>query len=255
MSRGHSCAPPEPESFNSVTPRVHRHNPSALRRGVIDGAGLFPPSRSPTHRPNSRARTSVGSPGHLLHVVRGSCCLHATAATRASPLPANEWRCCRGLLLVLLLVLLLLNARAMSFLLPHLQNGWEVDQAIVTEENRVVVIRFGHDHDPECMLQDEVLAKIAEDVKNFAVIYLVDITDVPDFNTMYELYDDCTTMFFFRNRHIMVDLGTGNNNKINWALTDKQEMIDIIETVYRGAKKGRGLVVSPHSYNNMRKER
>jgi hypothetical protein len=36
------------------------------------------------------------------------------------------------------------------------------------------------------------------------VIYLVDTTEVPDFNTMYELYDPCTCMFFFRNKHIMV---------------------------------------------------
>lgn len=46
-------------------------------------------------------------------------------------------------------------------------------------------------------------------------------------------------------QHIMIDLGTGNNNKINWAMTDKQEFIDVVETVYRGARKGRGLVVSP----------
>ena len=46
-------------------------------------------------------------------------------------------------------------------------------------------------------------------------------------------------------QHIMIDLGTGNNNKINWAMNDKQEFIDIVETVYRGARKGRGLVVSP----------
>ena len=39
----------------------------------------------------------------------------------------------------------------MSYLLPHLDNGWEVDQAITTEEERVVVIRFGHDWDPTCM--------------------------------------------------------------------------------------------------------
>jgi U5 snRNP protein, DIM1 family len=34
-------------------------------------------------------------------------------------------------------------------------------------------------------------------VKNFCVVYLVDITDVPDFNKMYELYryDPCTIMF------------------------------------------------------------
>lgn len=47
----------------------------------------------------------------------------------------------------------------------------------------------------------------------------------------------------------MIDLGTGNNNKINWALNNKQEMIDIIEVVYRGARKGRGLVISPKDYS------
>lgn len=130
-------------------------------------------------------------------------------------------------------------------MLPHLTSGWAVDQAILAEEERVVVIRFGHDDDKTCMLQDEALFGIAEKVKNFAVIYLVDITQVPDFNTMYELFDPCTIMFFYRNKHIMVDLSTGNNNKINWALTNKQELVDIIETVFKGARKGRGLVVSP----------
>ena len=138
----------------------------------------------------------------------------------------------------------------MSYLLPHLDNGWEVDQAILSEEDRVVCIRFGHDWDPTCMKMDETLYKVAEEVSNFAVIYLVDITQVPDFNTMYELYDPCTVMFFFRNRLIMVDFGTGNNNKMNWALSDRQEMIDILETVYRGARKGKGLVISPKDYSS-----
>jgi DIM1 family U5 snRNP protein len=47
----------------------------------------------------------------------------------------------------------------------------------------------------------------------------------------------------------MIDLGTGNNNKISWALEDTQEFIDIVETVYRGARKGRGLVISPKDYS------
>ena len=137
----------------------------------------------------------------------------------------------------------------MSYLLPHLHSGWAVDQAILGEEERVVVLRFGHDYDPVCMVMDETLAGVAEQTKNFAVIFLVDISQVPDFNTMYELYDPCTIMFFYRNKHIMIDLGTGNNNKINWAMNDKQEFIDIVETVYRGARKGRGLVVSPKDYS------
>ncbi|KAK6828085.1 mitosis protein DIM1-domain-containing protein [Apiospora arundinis] len=137
----------------------------------------------------------------------------------------------------------------MSFVLPHLKTGWHVDQAILSEEDRLVLIRFGRDWDPDCMRQDEMLYKIANAVSNFCVIYLCDIDQVPDFNQMYELYDACTIMFFFRNKHIMVDCGTGNNNKINWVLEDKQELIDITETVYKGAKKGRGLVVSPKDYS------
>ena len=95
------------------------------------------------------------------------------------------------------------------------------------------------------MRQDEVLYRIADRVKNFAVIYVCDLDQVPDFKQMYELYDPMTIMFFFRNKHMMCDFGTGNNNKLNWVLEDKQELVDIIETIYKGAKKGRGLVVSP----------
>ena len=50
----------------------------------------------------------------------------------------------------------------MSYLLPHLRSGWAVDNAIMAEEDRVVVIRFGHDWDPTCMLMDEILCSIAE---------------------------------------------------------------------------------------------
>ena len=103
----------------------------------------------------------------------------------------------------------------MSYFLPHLPSGWHVDEAIKSEEDRAVIIRFGHDWDSQCMTMDETLYSVAERVQNFAVIYLVDITEVPDFNKvrrfqvfvvrhtiaisqMYELYDPCTVMFFYR---------------------------------------------------------
>lgn len=44
-----------------------------------------------------------------------------------------------------------------SVVLPHLQTGWHVDQAILSEEERLVIIRFGRDWDKDCMRQDEVL--------------------------------------------------------------------------------------------------
>lgn len=138
----------------------------------------------------------------------------------------------------------------MSSFLPHLKTCSAVDRAIQSEHDRVVILRFGIDWDPDCRRMDELLSLITGNIKNFAVVYLVDITEVPDFNTMYELYDPCTVMFFFRNKHILVDLGTGKITQINWVFESKRELIDIVETVFRGARKGRGLVVSPKDYSS-----
>lgn len=137
----------------------------------------------------------------------------------------------------------------MSYLLPHLESADQVNRALQEEEERVVLLRWGTDSDPTCMIMDETLYKVAELVKNFAVIYLVDITQVTDFNEAYQLTDPCTVMLFFRDKHIMVDMGTGNNNKITFPFTNSQDLIDIIEVVYRGARKGRGLVVAPRDYS------
>ncbi|KAI4147959.1 MAG: hypothetical protein LQ340_005304 [Diploschistes diacapsis] len=132
--------------------------------------------------------------------------------------------------------------------LPH---AFYVDQAIMSEEDRLVVIRFGDHRDPDCQRQDEVLEKCAKITRQWCVFYKCDNRrgKVPDFNQMYELYDKTTIMFFFRNKHMMCDFGTGNNNKINWVLDNKDEMVDILEVIYKGARKGRGLVNSPKDYS------
>lgn len=40
--------------------------------------------------------------------------------------------------------------------MTHLHNGWQLDQAILSEEDRVIVVRFDHDWDPTCMKMDEI---------------------------------------------------------------------------------------------------
>ncbi len=68
------------------------------------------------------------------------------------------------------------------------------------------------------MQTDQLIYKVAHKLSKFVIFYVVDISKVPDFNTMYELYDPMTLMFFYRNKHMMIDLGTGNNNKVTWVL-------------------------------------
>lgn len=62
-------------------------------------------------------------------------------------------------------------------------------------------------------------------------------------------------MFFFRNKHIMCDFGTGNNNKMNFVERNRQDVVNILEAVYRGATKGKGQVNSPKGKNLLSNER
>lgn len=105
--------------------------------------------------------------------------------------------------------------------LRRLTCEWDVDRTIAIEEEKIVVIRFGMEWDNECMRMDETLSKVEYELSNFCDIYLVDISEVKGFNALYELYDPCTVMFFYRNKHIKIDLGTGNNNKIDFAIENK----------------------------------
>ena len=132
--------------------------------------------------------------------------------------------------------------------LRRLTSNWDVDKTIALEEKKLVIIRFGTDWDHQCMQVDDMLAKVEYDLSNFADIYLVDITEVTGFNELYELHDPCTIMFFFRNKHIKVDFGTGNNNKINWVINNKQDFIDVVEEIYRGVAKGKNLIISPINF-------
>ena len=82
----------------------------------------------------------------------------------------------------------------------------QVDQAIMSEEDRVVIIRFGHDWDPTCMVMDETLYRCAEKMKNFAVIYLVDITEVGFHQTNEEYEGNWKSVNPSQNEFVSIDL-------------------------------------------------
>jgi len=109
--------------------------------------------------------------------------------------------------------------------IKSLKNRIEIDSAIFNEKTRLVIVRFGDVSSKDTMIMDNILLKIEPIIRNIAVIYLVDLNIVNDFTQLYELYDPCSIMFFFRNKHIMVDLGTGNNNKINWTINNKNDCV------------------------------
>ncbi|KAH9593404.1 Dim1 family [Trypanosoma melophagium] len=165
--------------------------------------------------------------------------------------------------------------------LTHLHSAWDVDRHIVLEGERLVLIRFSHFEAPPPQTQttpttpsisstttrdeisgamayyiatrqmDEVLMTLAPKVRKYCVMYAVSTVEVPAFNEMYELGHDLepfAVMFFFRNTHIRVDVGTGNNNKINFFM-EADDLLPIIDAAYRAGKSGKAITSSEKKFS------
>ena len=145
----------------------------------------MPVQRQPCSHPPGSARLHQGSRRRSARLVRRERVRGARSRARARP-PAHS-RHARTVTP---------RHQRMSYLLPHLRSGWAVDQAILAEEvraapsahcharcrgavrqgalrardsshsprvaqERVVVLRFGHDYEETCMQMDEVRAQPA----------------------------------------------------------------------------------------------
>ncbi|XP_062101826.1 uncharacterized protein LOC133807972 [Humulus lupulus] len=135
----------------------------------------------------------------------------------------------------------------MSYLLRTLTMKKEVDSIIRDTIDKVLVLRFGRASDSGCLHLDDVLCKSAREVSKFASVALVDI-DSEDVQ-VYVKYFDITfipsTIFFFNAHHMKMDSGTADHTKWVGAFHQKQDFIDVVEAIFRGAMKGKMIVHCP----------
>ncbi|KAJ1116953.1 hypothetical protein NDU88_005155 [Pleurodeles waltl] len=141
----------------------------------------------------------------------------------------------------------------MSFLLPKLTSKHELDQAIKSTAEKVLVLRFGRDDDSVCLQLDDILAKTSRDLSNMATIYLVDVDKVAVYTQYFDISFIPSTVFFFNGQHMKVDYGSPDHTKFVGSFKTKQDFIDLIEVIYRGAMRGKLIVQSPIDLRNVPK--
>ncbi|KAL2512382.1 mRNA splicing factor [Abeliophyllum distichum] len=135
----------------------------------------------------------------------------------------------------------------MEYLLPTLRKKQEVDSIIRDTIDKVLVLRFGRSSDAVCLQLDDILYKSARDVSKFATVALVDIDS--DEIQIYLKYFDITlipsVVFFFNAHHMKMDSGSADHTKWIGTFQRKQDFIDVVEAIYRGAMKGKLIVSCP----------
>ncbi|GJV23126.1 thioredoxin-like protein 4B [Tanacetum coccineum] len=135
----------------------------------------------------------------------------------------------------------------MSQLLTTLTKKQEVDTIIRDTIDKLLVLRFGRSSDSVSLQLDDILAKAEVDVSKFAKIALVDV-DSEDIQ-VYLKYFDITfipsLVFFFNAHHMKMDSGSADHTKWVGAFHRKQDFIDVVEEIFRGAMKGKLIVNCP----------
>ena len=141
----------------------------------------------------------------------------------------------------------------MSYILRRLDTKKEVDQAIKTTIDKVLVLRFGKESDTICMQQDDILAKTSSQLFKMADIYIVDTDKVPIYTQYFDITLIPSTIFFYNGQHIKVDYGTQDHTKFIGAFKNKQDFIDLVEVILRGVLRGKLIVTSPIDQRNVPK--
>lgn len=141
----------------------------------------------------------------------------------------------------------------MCEVLQKLKTKEEIDSAIRTTEDLVLVLRFGRETDSACLQLDHILEKCGPCLRNMAAIFTIDVDNALEYACYFDISLVPATVFFFNAQHMKVDWGRPDNTKFIGSFKTKQDFIDVIETIYRGAMKGKLIVNSPLDPNNVPK--
>lgn len=125
--------------------------------------------------------------------------------------------------------------------MSSLSSEYAVDQALLDENKKIVALRFDVSANFKSQSIDFEFAKKISKLKKYFTIFSIDTKQVSNFNLMYELFESSAYFLFFKNKKIMIDQGTGNNNKLETNSLIQAKLLKILEIAIKNIKKGKNF--------------
>ena len=120
----------------------------------------------------------------------------------------------------------------------ELNTDYSVDQAILDQNNKILIIGF---YPKFYQANTENYLDRLNLFKKEANLYKISTKKVKEFNIIYEIKDNISFIFYFENKKIFVDSGSGDNNKIEGLMFNSKYFKRIVNLIRKNCMKGKNF--------------
>ena len=120
----------------------------------------------------------------------------------------------------------------------ELNTDYSVDQAILDQDNKILIIGI---YPKFYQANTENYLDSLNLFKKEANLYKISTKRVKEFNIIYEINDNICFIFYFENKKIFVDSGSGDNNKVEGLMFNSKYFKRIVNLICKNCMKGKNF--------------
>ena len=126
-----------------------------------------------------------------------------------------------------------------NVLSQELKTDYSIDQAILDQNFKIVVLKFSLNLNEAKFKSIFSIAK--KNLKNIQM-FTIDVKKVKEFDSMYEIKNEDSLIFYFSNRRVSIDTNSGNNNKLSLQTLEFKRFEKLTSLIFNNCKKGKNFI-------------
>lgn len=126
-----------------------------------------------------------------------------------------------------------------NVLSQELKTDYSIDQAILDQNFKIVVLKFSLNLNET---KFKSIFSIAKKISKNIQVFTIDVKKVKEFDSMYEIKNEDSLIFYFSNRRISIDTNSGNNNKLSLQTLEFKRFEKLTSLIFNNCKKGKNFI-------------
>nr|UXY87902.1 DIM1 family protein [Cryptomonas curvata] len=127
----------------------------------------------------------------------------------------------------------------LSLKTKYILSEYSTDQAILDESSKIICLNFQFDFFFLDFFKKFFGNKKKATMLKNIIVYCLNANKIKGYNQMYELFQRDAIIFFFRNKRILIDINSGNNNKMEIICLKSEKFFNCCQFMLWKVKKGK----------------